>query len=202
MRCLSRAVHPGPGPLSLPRERAKAPYRPGEIASYLRLADAQPTALRRARANALVCLSAGAGLVGGELRHVRGHDVVLRSGGLVVEVSGRRCRAVPVLWQYHARLLAAAELLGEAYLVSGRNPDSHNVTNPLVSSLSGGEDLGRLDLFRMRSSWLTCVAEAIGLRAFMDAAGISCSQRLGDLVAGLAPLWRRTPSLWCRGPAT
>jgi hypothetical protein len=29
------------------------------------------------------------------------------------------------------------------------------------------------------------VAERIGLRAFMDAAGITCSQRLGDLVAAL-----------------
>jgi hypothetical protein len=29
------------------------------------------------------------------------------------------------------------------------------------------------------------VAETIGLRAFMDAAGITCSQRLGDLVASL-----------------
>lgn len=31
------------------------------------------------------------------------------------------------------------------------------------------------------------MAETIGLRAFMDAAGITCSQRLGDLVAGLLP---------------
>jgi hypothetical protein len=29
------------------------------------------------------------------------------------------------------------------------------------------------------------MAEAIGLRAFMDAAGITCSQRLGDLVGHL-----------------
>jgi len=31
------------------------------------------------------------------------------------------------------------------------------------------------------------MAETIGLRVFMDAAGITCSQRLGDLVAGLLP---------------
>ena len=35
---------------------------------------------------------------------------------------------------------------------------------------------------RLRSTWLAAVAEGIGLRAFMDAAGICCSQRLGEVV--------------------
>jgi integrase len=176
-----------PRPIPLPRERAKAPYSARDLASYLALCDAQPTALRRARANALICLGAGAGLVGTELRGVRGTDVVARSGGVLVEVTGRRPRAVPVLWDYHDRLRSAASLFGDAYLVAGRNPDSHNVTNPLIRSLSGGLDLPRLEPARLRSSYLVAMAEAIGLRAFMDAAGITCSQRLGDLVSNLEP---------------
>ena len=184
LRALARRVLPASAlPATLPRERAKAPYQPAEIAAYLALADAQPTPLRRARANALICLGAGAGLAGGELRRVRGADVVSRSGGLLVCVGGRRPRAVPVLARYHARLRSAADFFGEAYLVSGTNPDSHNVTNPLISSLSGGRDLGRLDVGRLRSSWLVATAEAIGLRAFMEAAGVTCTQRLGDLVS-------------------
>jgi hypothetical protein len=39
---------------------------------------------------------------------------------------------------YHERLLRAAGYFSDRYLVSGRNPDSHNVTNPVVRSLSGG----------------------------------------------------------------
>ena len=42
-----------PQDMPLPRERAKAPYSPAEIAGYLALADAQPTPQRRMRAAGL-----------------------------------------------------------------------------------------------------------------------------------------------------
>ncbi len=176
-----------PAPVALSRERAKVPYSAAEIASYLALADAQPTAARRTRVAALICLGAGAGLMGAELRHVRGSDVVSRSGGVLVCITGRRPRAIPVLRAYHERLLAAAGAFGGHYLVCAKDPGRHNVTTPLVSSLSGGADLARLDTGRLRASWLAACAQQIGLKAFMDAAGITCSQRLGDLVAGLSP---------------
>ncbi len=143
-----------PQPRRLPRERAKAPYSLAEIASYLALCDAQPTKLCRTRAGALICLGAGAGLIGGELRHVRGTDVVSRSGGVLVLVGERQPRAVPLLAAYHDRLLYAAAFFGPRYLVSGVNPDSHNVTNPLISALSGGIDLERLSTARLRSTYL------------------------------------------------
>ena len=189
LRHLARAAvpHSPPGPAPMPRDKAKAPYSSRELAGYVALCDAQPTALRRARGSALVCLGAGAGLIGAELRGVRGADVVRRSGGVLVCVDGRRPRAVPVLCDYHDRLLAAASFFGDRYLVAGRKPDSHNVTNPLIRSLSGGLDLPRLEPARLRSSYLVQMAEAIGLKAFMDAAGITCSQRLGDLVGHLEP---------------
>src|SRR5690242_5833992 len=65
LRFLARRVVPALAPVdaALPRERAKAPYTPAEIAGFLALAAAQPTAARRARASALICLGAGAGLI-------------------------------------------------------------------------------------------------------------------------------------------
>ena len=45
--------------------------------------------------------------------------------------------------------------------------------------------LPRLEPGRLRSTWLVACADAIGLRAFMQAAGVRCSQRLGDLAAAL-----------------
>jgi hypothetical protein len=42
-----------------------------------------------------------------------------------------------------------------------------------------------LDTGRLRANWLRACAQHIGLPTFMAAAGISCSQRLGDLVATL-----------------
>lgn len=182
------AVRAEPRPARLSRERAKASYTPAEIAAYLALAEAQPTEGRVMRAVGLIALGAGAGLVGADLRGLRGMDIVSRSGGVIVEVHGPRDRTVPVLGAYQARLAAVAAYFGDRYVTGGIEPGRRNVTTPLISSLSAGGDLARLDMARLRATWLEEMAERIGLRAFMDAAGISCSQRLGDIVARLGPV--------------
>jgi hypothetical protein len=189
LRFIGRRVVPQfyPADLPLPRERAKKPYSPAEIAGFLALAGAQPTRERRARAAGLVCLGAGAGLIRGDLRDVRGTDVACRSGGVIVAVRGARPRTVPVLARYHARLLAAARAAGGGLVCGGTDPGRRNLTNPLVTALDGGTGLPRLDTSRLRATWLADCAGLLGLATFMAAAGISCSQRLGDLVAGLEP---------------
>jgi hypothetical protein len=189
VRFIGRRVVPHlyPADLPLPRERAKKPYSRAEIGGYLALADAQPTAERRMRAAGLVCLGAGAGLIRGDLREVSGTDVACRSGGLVVTVRGARPRTVPVLARYHARLLAAASAAGTGLICGGTDPGRRNITNPLITALDGGSGLPRLDTSRLRVTWLAEAADLLGLATFMTAAGISCSQRLGDLVAGLQP---------------
>jgi hypothetical protein len=189
LRFIGRRVVPQlyPADVPLPRERAKQPYGPAQIDGYLALADAQPTAERRMRAAGLVCLGAGAGLIRGDLREVRGTDVACRSGGVLVTVRGARPRRVPVLSRYHARLLAAAASAGTGLVCGGADPGRRNLTNPLIRALDGGTGLPRLDTSRLRATWLRDCAELLGLATFMAAAGISCSQRLGDLIAGLEP---------------
>jgi len=189
LRFIGRRVVPQlyPADLPLPRERSKQPYSPAEIGGYLALAEAQPTPERRRRAAGLVCLGAGAGLIRGDLREVRGTDVACRSGGVLVTVRGARPRTVPVLARYHARLLAAAASAGTALVCGGADPSRRNLTNPLIRALDGGAGLPRLDTSRLRATWLAECAELLGLATFMHAAGISCSQRLGDLIAGLEP---------------
>jgi integrase len=189
LRFIARRVVPAlyPQDAALPRERAKQPYSAAEIAGYLALADAQPTAARRMRAAGLVSLGAGAGLIRADLRAVRGTDVIARSGGVVVTVRGARPRVVPVLSRYHGRLLAAARFAGNAPVCGGADPSRRNITTPLTRSLSGGTGLPRLDTSRLRATWLADVAELLGLATFMHAAGITCSQRLGDLLAALEP---------------
>lgn len=119
-----------------------------------------------------------------------------RSGGVVVEVPGPRSRVVPVLSTYHGRLRASGAFAGDNYLIGGLDASRHNFTTPLISSLAGGADLPRLSTSRLRATWLSATAEIIGLRAFMDAAGVVCSQRLGDLVAHLeAPTEARAVAL-------
>ena len=189
LRFIGRRVVPQlyPADVPLPRERAKAPYTAAEISGFLALADAQPTLERRTRAAGLVCLGAGAGLIRADLRDARGSDVACRSGGVVVTVRGARPRAVPVLARYHARLLAAARFAGTGLICGGADPGRRNLTNPLITALDGGTGLPRLDTSRLRATWLRDAAGLLGLATFMHAAGITCSQRLGDLVAGLEP---------------
>jgi integrase len=190
LRALARSLEawPAPLPVALPRERCKAPYGPAEISGYLALADAQPTASRRLRAQALVCLGAGAGLVGTDLRNLRGTDVVERSGGVLVEVRGARARTVPVLARFASRLLECAAATGDGFVLGGTHVSRHNVTTPLVRALGTGNGLPRLEVARLRATWLEEVARAIGLGAFMAAAGVSCSQRLGDVASRLPVL--------------
>jgi hypothetical protein len=106
---------------------------------------------------------------------------------VIVTVRVTRPRTVPVLARYHARLLAAARSAGSGLVCGGADPGRRNLTNPLITSLDGGSGLPRLDTSRLRASWLRDAAELLGLATFMHAAGITCSQRLGDLLAGLEP---------------
>ncbi|MGH9028783.1 MAG: hypothetical protein ACRDV4_04130 [Acidimicrobiales bacterium] len=176
----------GPKLASISRERAKLAYTDKELSDYLALARAQPTLCRRMHAVGLVCLGAGAGLVGGDLRAVAGTDVVVRSGGVLVYVAGRRPRVVPVLACFADTLLEAARFAQNGFVVGGAKGTRRNITTPLISSLCGGVDLDRLDVGRLRASWLSKVAALIGLPTFMAAAGITCSQRLGDVVGTIA----------------
>jgi hypothetical protein len=189
LRFTGRRVVPRfyPEDAPLPRERAKAPCSPAEIAGYLALADAQPTAARRMRAAGLICLGAGAGLIRAGLREVRGTDVAGRPGGVVVTVRGARPRTVPVLARYQDPLLAAARCAGTGLVTGGADPGRRNLANPLTRALDGGSGLPRLDTSRLRATWLTEVAGLPGLATFTAAAGITCSQRPGDLIAGLEP---------------
>jgi len=187
LRALARSLKPFPEPVpvALSRDRAKQPYTEAEIGGFLALAAAQSTVARRMRAGALVCLGAGAGVIAAELRHVRGADVVQRSGGVLVTVGGARARRVPVLGRYQQPLLAAATFAGQGLIVGGRDPGRRNITDELCLALSADSALPRLQAGRLRSTWLVVCAERIGLGAFMQAAGIRCSQRLGDLTAQL-----------------
>jgi integrase len=189
LRFIARRVVPqlDPAGAPLPRERAKAPYTQAEISGFLALAGAQPTAARRARGAALVCLGAGAGLIRSDLRQARGSDVIARSGGVIVQVRGRRPRTVPVLARYHKPLLASAEFAGEQLLTGGTDPARHNLANPLTASLAGGAGLPPLNTSRLRATWLAEAAALTGLPAFLRAAGIRCCQRLGDITASLDP---------------
>ncbi len=98
-----------------------------------------PACSRRCRGGcaqaALVCLGAGAGLIGAELRHITGEDVIRRSGGLLVVVSGAEARVVPVLERFHEPLTQAAGFAADGYLIGGSAPARRNLTDALTVAL-------------------------------------------------------------------
>jgi hypothetical protein len=183
-RCVLLKEIPEPAPLV--RQRAKAPYSCDEIQARLAAATHCGGIDRQMRAKGLICLAAGAGLIGRELSYVRGDDVGCRHGGVVVEVGGRKPRVVPVLYEFCAPLLAASRHAGASFVIGGTHPDRKNVTSR-ISAATQTMHLGHLDTSRLRSYWLAECAKRIGLPNFMAAAGITCSQHLGDIVAFIGP---------------
>ena len=137
------------------------------------------------RLQGLVCLGAGAGLNGRDMRHVTGAHVTRLGGGLVVRVEGTVPRLVPVLARYGDLLMESAVFAGSAYITGGVSPSRHNVTNRLVTRAAGGLDLPRLEISRLRATWLETCATALGLAGFFHAAGFLHSKHLGDVVARL-----------------
>ena len=111
-----------------------------------------------------------------------------RCGGVLVAVGGARARTVPVLCRFQEPLIAAAVFAGERLIIGGRDPARRNITDALCRALCADPSLPRLQAGRLRSTWLCEAAQAIGLGAFMAAAGVSCSQRLGDIASCLPAL--------------
>jgi hypothetical protein len=174
-----------PRPVALARPRAKAPYSPGEVAAFFALAAAQPTEARRHRLVGLLCLGLGAGLQGADLRTVTGSHVAARPGGMVVTVEGPRPRSVPVLARYQARLAGSAAFAGTQPICGGISPSRQNLTAHLVGKLAGGADLVRLEVSRLRCTWLCEQLERLGVPQLLAAAGVAHSQRIWDLAATL-----------------
>ena len=136
----------------------------------------------------MLCLGLGAGLDGLDMRYVTGHHVLERSGGLVVVVEGARARVVPVLERYQAMLVVCASFSGAHNMAGGIAPTRKNVTTPVLARLSGGVDLKRLSVSRMRSTWISEQLERLGVPALLRAAGLKYSQRLFDLALSLPQL--------------
>lgn len=185
LRAVARASVPGlwvPRPAPLRRDTLKQPYTDAQVAAYFELVAHQATPERIARLTGLLCLGLGAGLDASDMRLVVGPDVVKRSGGVVVVVRGAKARVVPVLERYHRTLWRSASFAGEGFIVGGDDPARKNVTSPLLATLELGR-LDRLEVGRLRATWLAFHAQNLGLVALVHAAGLTSSSRLIELAA-------------------
>ena len=127
-RALPRAGSGARRCASARRRRTRPSRSTGSCGSPMRRAPGRAGCVR-AR---WIRLGAGAGVIAGELRHVRGRDVVARSGGMLVTVGGARSRSVAVFCRYHERLLKAASFAGDRFIIGGRGPGSAQRDRQLV----------------------------------------------------------------------
>ena len=169
------------------RQRLRPPYTPEEMAAFRGLVADQPTEARTRRLSALLALSAGAGLRADELRGLTA-AAVRRDGDdrFTVVVDGPRARRVPVLTSYAGLLETALDGVDADTRVVTAG-DGATAVNRLTDRLVGAADLPRLEIPRLRSTWLaTLMAAPVPLAAILAAAGLTSANSLGDLVAHVA----------------
>lgn len=161
---------------------ARPPYTPDELVGLWRLAAAQPTALRRDRLQALICASAGTGCGSSDLRHVYDTTVIDDSDGpTFLDIGGDKARRVPVLAGFDVALVGVAERVDG--LLVGPSAGNRNVISQLTDGIVGGGDLPRLEVARLRHTWLVCLMNAwVPVSAIMNLAGIKTTRILEDLL--------------------
>lgn len=172
-------------PSRTPRIRHKSArplYTPDELVGLWRLACAQPTELRRHRLQALICLCAGTGCQSSDLRHI--YDTSIDDdpeGPTWVNVGGDRARRVPVLAGFDVALVEVASRT-EGLLV-GPSATTRNLIPDLTERVVGGEDLPRLEVSRLRHTWLVCLMNAwVPTATLMNLAGTRTMRVLEDLL--------------------
>ena len=134
----------------------RRPPSPAQIAAYLALADAQPTLARRGGGLCAPCAWGRARDSWGPTSRPWRAPMSSRAPAASSSLSDTDGvpHIVPVLALYHERLLGAARDTGEGLLIGGASARRRNVTTHLTASLAGGADLARLDISRLRATWL------------------------------------------------
>ncbi|MDA8039272.1 MAG: hypothetical protein M0Z69_08960 [Actinomycetota bacterium] len=120
LRRVGRKVAPDRWPARAPRfnRRAhQAPYSQEEVGALFEAARSLRTRTQREFVNNLLLCSLGCGLNGTEMTEVRGTDVRMERGAVLVHVAGR---TVPCRQEYEEALWQAASAIGGGHLVAPR----------------------------------------------------------------------------------
>jgi integrase len=139
--------------VSIPGRTVAAPYPPKREAMLEAWARAQPTALGRDRALALLGLAAGSGLSNAEILGVTKRHVVDAASTLWVRVAGGRDRLIPVRerWSPHLRArVANTATWDDAVFPMGDATAEDTVEKWLGRSHAGARPVAG----RLRSTWI------------------------------------------------
>ncbi len=178
--------------------------RPGytelEEAVLRRVAMRQRRPVIRRQLCAVVGFGAGAGLDGRDFRTLRSQHVTVTGDGILVGVTGPRPRITVVRHEYEELVLNSLESLSPTSLVLGRDVDRKSVTGNIVDRADTFDDTPKIDISRLRSTWLmSLMRRRIPIQVILNAAGLQTARSLTDLVPHLPPLHDCDTYDWLRG---
>src|SRR5690606_38148195 len=181
LRRLRDAGQPAKTP-QIGRSAVRPPYTPEVLLGLWRLACAQPPLLRRRRLQALIFTSVWAGSCSSDLLHVTDASALDEpEGPTFLDIGGDNARRVPVLAGFDVALVEVASA-SEGLLV-GPAATTRNLISDLTRCVVGGEDLPRLEVSRLRHTWLVCLMNAwVPVPAIMNLAGIKTIRILEELL--------------------
>ncbi|MEX1080167.1 MAG: hypothetical protein WED09_13790 [Homoserinimonas sp.] len=189
----TRLAPPRLAPLS--RASASAPYTRKELISLRSWAAHQSTAARRANAEVLLALGAGAGLTAREIGELRTSDIEVDELGVVVHVHGERNRQVPVLHEW-ATVLAERSRRLKPDLFAFRENHRGNYDNLISNFVARSKADVQPQSQRLRATWIVRHLETgTPVVPLLRAAGVESLEaftRYLPYVANLPPAPERT----------
>lgn len=179
----------------LNRSPASAPYTRKEIISLRSWAAHQSTAARRANAEVLLALGAGAGLTAREIGELRVGDIEVDELGVVVHVYGERERQVPVLHEW-ASVLAERSRQVKPERFAFRENHTTNYDNLISNFVARSKADIQPQSQRLRATWIVQhLAAATPVIPLLRAAGVESLEaftRYVPHVSKLSPTQERT----------
>src|SRR5690554_2723319 len=131
----------------------QAPYSAAEIKAHTTWARGQTTVLARHRAMVVVAFCAGAGIQPGELRTLNRGDVGFDDDGVVVRVTGKNPRMVPMLreWEDWAKVTVSGYPETELLWGGAEPSGGKNMVNQFIARTMGIAPAPA----RLRATWIT-----------------------------------------------
>lgn len=156
----------------LPPSNPSKPYDTNEIVTFRSWARGQSTQSKRHDATALLALGAGAGLATEDLLTIHVGDVTLIDGFVIVNVTGRRPRQVPVLAEWESDLLDVVRETTPGAFVFGQNRTTRQ-KNAVSNFLSKTTGTHKPNSQRLRATWIVHhLGVATPVKALLGAAGV------------------------------
>jgi hypothetical protein len=164
-------------PLPLKRSEPSAPYSSTEVIELVSWARGLPTAHMRRNARALLAIGLGVGLTSNEIQRLVGTDVRRVGNSVVVQVTGKAPRDVPVLDLWAEEIWRPAQESGARPFFC---PERRRITRRDVIGFierCSGDDAARFNVQRLRVTWIVHhLSVGTHLLSFEAMAGVGAGQ--------------------------